>query len=61
MPHVTIEWLSGRSPAQKAEIAAAVTATISEVAGVEPAGISVRFVDTAPGDWAIGGQLQDRP
>jgi 4-oxalocrotonate tautomerase len=61
MPHVTIEWLSGRSQAQKAQVAHAVTATISEVAEIEPAGVSVVFVDIEPEDWAIGGQLQHRP
>lgn len=58
MPFVTLEWLVGRSPAQKRAVAEAITAAICEHADVRSEDVWVRIVDVAPQDWAIGGRTQ---
>ena len=58
MPFVTIEWFEGRSGEQKSEIAEQVTRALSEVGGVAPDQIWIRFVDSPKSDWAIGGAIQ---
>ena len=58
MPVVTIEWYEGRSAAQKQEIAERLTDLLVEVGNTEHDHVWVRFVDSAPGDWAMGGELQ---
>ena len=59
MPNVIVEWLEGRSPEQKAELAQALTEAMSTVGRVGAEHLHVRFVDVSPGDWAIGGSLLD--
>ena len=59
MPMVTIEWLAGRTAAQKSELAATITEAVSRVADIDPAGVWVKFEDVAGADWAVGGSLQD--
>ncbi len=58
MPVVTIEWYEGRSADQKRQIAEGVTQLISEVGETTPDQVWIRFVDSAKGDWAVGGRLQ---
>ena len=58
MPVVTIEWYEGRSAEQKQEIAARLTELLSEVGGVAPDQVWIRFVDSPRSDWAVGGVIQ---
>ncbi len=57
MPVVTVDWVAGRSPDQKRDIAERITAAVAEVGGVAPGSVWVVFNDVAPVDWAIGGRL----
>jgi len=58
VPVVTIEWFEGRSAEQKREIAARVTEALAEVGGMPADQVWIRFVDSAKGDWAMGGRMQ---
>jgi len=60
MPIVTIEWYEGRSADQKREIAERLTDLLADVGKTPREQVWVRFVDSPRGDWAIGGELQDR-
>ena len=52
MPHVVVKLAAGRSPRQKAAIAAAVTRAIVSSAGVGEDAVSVAIEDVAPDAWA---------
>ncbi len=56
MPIVEISWVSGRIDDQKHDVAARVTQTLVEVAGVHPDAVWVVFRDVAPDDWRAGGR-----
>ncbi|MBA3298510.1 MAG: 4-oxalocrotonate tautomerase family protein [Thermoleophilaceae bacterium] len=58
MPYVTIEWFEGRSGEQKQEIAEKVTEVLSEVGGMPPDQVWIRFVDSPKSNWAMGGAIQ---
>ena len=58
MPYVTVEWFEGRSAEQKAELAERITTALTEVAGTPADQVWIRFVDSAKGDWAMGGELK---
>jgi 4-oxalocrotonate tautomerase len=51
MPHIIIKLQSGRTPAQKTEIADAVAKTIAATANCTPDAISVAIEDIAETDW----------
>lgn len=57
MPVVTVEWLEGRTPQQKARLADAVTKTFVEIANVSTDQIWIVFRDVKRSDWAMGGSL----
>lgn len=57
MPVVTVDWVTGRTPEQKRDLAARITAAVAEVGGLEPAAVWVVFNDVAREDWAVGGRL----
>jgi 4-oxalocrotonate tautomerase len=57
MPVVTVDWVAGRSPEQKREVAERITAAVSEIGGAKAGSVWVVFNDVAPEDWAIGGKL----
>ena len=57
MPMVTVEWLAGRSTAQKQEVAARITAAVSEAGDTDPGSVWIVFRDVEPTDWASGGDL----
>ena len=61
MPVVTVEWVAGRTRAQKQAVAARITAAVAEEGGVRPEDVWMVFQDVDPGDWAVGGRLVDRP
>ncbi len=58
MPYVTIEWYEGRTEEQKRELAEKLTALISEVGKTPREHVWIRFVDSSPKDWAMGGETQ---
>ena len=51
MPHVTVRIASGRTEAQKTELAAAVTQAVVAVAGVGEDAVSVGIEDVDRDDW----------
>ena len=61
MPVVTVEWLEGRTPQQKARLSQAVTQAFVEVAGVTEEQVWIVFRDVKRADWAMGGKLLVSP
>lgn len=57
MPVVTVEWLEGRSPQQKAQLADALTQAFVEVAKVSKEQVWIVFRDVKRSDWAMSGKL----
>jgi 4-oxalocrotonate tautomerase len=57
MPIVRIDWYAGRTPAQKAEVAEAVTRELARIAECAPAEVEILFNDVPRSDWATGGVL----
>lgn len=57
MPVVTVEWLEGRTPQQKAQLAEAVTNALMEIAKVSRDQVWIVFRDVKRSDWAMGGNL----
>lgn len=55
MPMVTVEWIEGRSQAQKNALSGALTKAFVEIAKVSPEHVWVVFRDVKRSDWAIGG------
>jgi 4-oxalocrotonate tautomerase len=51
MPHVIVKLLAGRSEAQKARLADAVTKAVMEAANCAAASVSVSLEDVAAEDW----------
>lgn len=58
MPFVHIHWYEGRSDEQKAEIARRITDALVEVGGTQADQVWVRFEDSEPADWSMGGEQQ---
>ncbi len=58
MPYVDIHWFEGRSAEQKAELAKRITEAMEEIASVPPEQVWIRFDDSDPADWAMGGEIQ---
>lgn len=61
MPVVRVEWLAGRSRAQKQELSEVFTQEMSRIAGCAPEHIQIVFTDVERSDWAVGGVLNDTP
>lgn len=57
MPVVTIEWLEGRTPQQKSQLADALTKSFIAIAKVPPEQVWIVFRDVKRADWAMGGKL----
>ncbi len=57
MPVITVEWLEGRSPQQKAQLADAMTAAFVEIAKVSKDQVWIVFRDVKRSDWAMAGKL----
>lgn len=51
MPHVTVRIASGRTEAQKIELAVAITKTLVAVTGVGEVAVSVGIEDVDRDDW----------
>jgi 4-oxalocrotonate tautomerase len=52
MPHVIIKMLAGRTAEQKSQLAAAITQSVTSIAGCEDEAVSIAIEDFAPEDWA---------
>ncbi len=57
MPMITVEWLEGRTPQQKAELAETMTKSFVEIAKVRPEQVWIVFKDVKRSDWAMSGKL----
>ena len=57
MPVVRVAMWPGRTQAQKAELAKAITDAIVRIAKTTPEGTTVIFEDVAKENWAQGGKL----
>lgn len=57
MPIVRVEMFSGRTHAQKQELARAITEAVANIAHTTPDQTIVIFQDVAREDWAVAGTL----
>ncbi len=57
MPIVRVEMFSGRTHAQKQELARAITEAVANIAHTTPEQTIVVFRDVAREDWAVAGTL----
>jgi 4-oxalocrotonate tautomerase len=57
MPTIRVELFDGRTPEQKAELAAKLTQACVEVLGGNPGSVDVIFVDVERHNWATNGVL----
>lgn len=57
MPIVTVEWLEGRTPRQKARLAEVITQAFVDLAQVPKDQVWIVFQDVKRADWAMGGRL----
>jgi 4-oxalocrotonate tautomerase len=56
MPVITVEWLEGRTPQQKAQLADAITRAFVDVAQVSKEQVWIVFRDVRRSDWAMAGK-----
>ncbi len=61
MPMITVDWLEGRAPQQKAQLAEAITAAFVDVAKVPRDQVWIVFRDVKRSDWAMAGRLLSEP
>jgi len=61
MPTVRVDWLVGRSSAQRRELAHVLTAEVCRIAGCQPESVDVIFTDVSPGHWSNAGSLFSEP
>lgn len=59
MPVITVEWLEGRTPHQKAQLTERLTQAFVDVAQVSKDQVWVVFRDVKRSDWGMGGRLLD--
>lgn len=57
MPVITVEWLEGRAPSQKAQLVQRMTQSFVEIAQVTPEQVWIVFRDVKRSDWAMAGRL----
>ena len=57
MPVITVEWLEGRTPQQKAQLAGALTKAFTDIAKTPADQVWIVFKDVKRSDWAMGGRL----
>ncbi|MBI4003394.1 MAG: tautomerase family protein [Candidatus Omnitrophica bacterium] len=55
MPMITVDWLEGRSPQQKRELADALTNAFVDIAKVQKEQVWIVFRDVKRSDWAMAG------
>ena len=56
MPMVTVDWLEGRTPQQKSQLAEALTEAFVEIAKIPREQVWIVFKDAKRSDWAMGGK-----
>ena len=56
MPVVTVDWLEGRTPEQKTQLADALTRAFVDIARVPKEQVWIVFHDVKRSDWAMGGK-----
>jgi 4-oxalocrotonate tautomerase len=61
MPYVHIDLTEGRTAAQKQALSRAITEAFVAHAGAKRESVWVVFRDVAASDWAVGGEMLDRP
>jgi len=61
MPIVRVTMHSGRTPAQKAELARAITEAVVRIAHTTAEATTVIFEDVPKENWATGGTLSSQP
>lgn len=61
MPVVTVQWLEGRNPQQKAQLAKAITQAFVDTTQVAKEQVWIVFHDVKRADWAMGGNVLDSP
>ena len=61
MPVVTIDWLEGRTPQQKAQISDVLTKAFMDIAKVQKEQVWIIFRDSKRSDWAMAGRLLEPP
>ena len=59
MPMVRIDWLEGRTPQQKAQLANALTKAFEDIAQVSKDQVWIVFRDVKRSDWSMAGRLLD--
>lgn len=57
MPIVRVEMWTGRTQAQKRELARAITEAMCNIAQTTPEAVTIVFQDVAKEDWAKAGRL----
>ena len=57
MPMITVDWFAGRTPQQKAQLAARITDAFVEIAGTSREHVWIVFNDKQQSDWAMGGAI----
>ena len=57
MPVITVEWLEGRTPRQKAELTDAITNAFLDIAKVSKEQVWIVFRDVKRSNWAMSGKL----
>lgn len=57
MPTIRVELMTGRTPEQKKELAAALTQATCQVLGTKPESVDILFFDIERHDWSTGGVL----
>ena len=57
MPILRVSLWPGRTKAQKAEMARALTETLSRVGNIPPQAIMIQFEELPKENWATGGEL----
>jgi 4-oxalocrotonate tautomerase len=60
MPVITVEWLEGRTPQQKAQLSDAITKAFVEVAKIQKEQVWIVFRDVKRSNWAMAGELLDK-
>ena len=59
MPVLSVDWLEGRTPQQKARLAEALTNAFVEIVHVPKDQVWIIFRDVKRSDWAMNGRLLD--
>ncbi|MEE9325245.1 MAG: tautomerase family protein [Dehalococcoidia bacterium] len=59
MPTIRVEWFEGRTQAQKAELARAITEAVVTIANTTPEAVNIILTDIPKSNWAHAGKLME--